>query len=65
MTKALEYPCNCDDMIFVINNLDLISKVDIHWVIKWKELDKTTNGINIENLAVKFSYCPFCGNKII
>jgi len=60
-----DYPCNCDDMVFVINNLDLIEKMDNHWLIKWKELDRTAKGINIENLAIKFLYCPFCGNKIV
>ena len=60
-----KYPCNCKDMGFVIDNVDLIDNFDKYWIIKWKELDKTAKGINIENLAVRIYYCPFCGRKLI
>jgi len=58
------YPCNCDDMKWMVDNNKLVKKEGDHWVLTWIELDKTEKGINIENLGVKFHFCPFCSKDI-
>jgi len=51
-------------MKYIIENTELITSFKDHWVIVWKELDRTNKGVNIENLAVKINNCPFCGKEL-
>lgn len=61
----MEYPCDCLDMKYVINNTNLIKKEDGHWIFTWIDgLDKTSKGTNIERFGMKFEYCPWCNKKI-
>jgi len=61
----MEYPCNCNDMRWMVNNNRVFKKADGRWLLTWIELDKENKrGINIENFGVVIHHCMFCGNKI-
>lgn len=60
----MEYPCNCPDMKYMMDNNDVFRKEDTHWILVWVELDKTDKGTNIERYGIKFHNCMFCGKKI-
>jgi hypothetical protein len=60
----MKYPCDCEDMRFIIDNYDKFQYQEGHWLDVWKNLDKTEKGTNIETFGVKFYYCEFCGKKI-
>jgi len=60
----MEYPCNCEDMRWMIDNNKVFKKDEDIWVLSWIELDKTNSGVNVTPLGVKFKYCLFCGKGI-
>ena len=67
----MEYPCDCQDMKFAVNNWTtdkgLQFKFDDNinkWIMVWISLDRHEKGTNIERFGVKFDYCMFCGKKI-
>lgn len=59
-----EYPCNCSDMRWMIDNNKVFKREDGNWILYWIELDKTDKGANIERFGIKFNYCLFCGKRI-
>jgi len=61
----MDYPCNCKEMIWMVDNNQVFKKEKSRWMLTWKELDKDKNrGINIEQFGVVIHYCMFCGKKI-
>jgi hypothetical protein len=58
------YPCDCEDMKWMVDTNAKFKYEDGHWLDTWIELDKTDKGTNIENFGVKFNYCEFCGKRI-
>ena len=60
----MDYPCNCVDMHWMIDNNKVFEENDGGWVLGWIELDKTKSGINLERFGVKFNYCLFCGKRL-
>ncbi len=58
------YPCDCDDMEWMVENNKVFINEAGRWLLTWIELDKTTKGTNIEKFGVGFEYCLFCGKKI-
>jgi hypothetical protein len=59
------YPCNCENMVWMINNSDIFKFQDSAWVLHWIELDKGKDGTtSIERFGVRFQYCMFCGRSI-
>lgn len=58
------YPCDCDDMMWMMDNHKLFGAQGGNWAVVWVELDKTDNGTNIEHLGVRFRYCLFCGKEL-
>jgi len=61
----MEYPCNCKEMIWMMDNNQVFKKEESRWLLTWKELDKDKNkGVNIEQFGVVIYYCMFCGKKI-
>jgi len=62
--SGVEYPCNCVDMKWMVDNNKVFRKESGNWILSWIELDKTKKGTNIEKFGVKFNYCLFCGQRI-
>lgn len=60
----MEYPCECVDMVWMMQNNKVFTKQNGRWILTWTELDKDTKGINIEQFGVVIHHCMFCGNKI-
>lgn len=60
----MDYPCNCKEMVWMMNNNKVFSKQDDRWLLTWKELDKDKTMINVEQFGVTVYYCMFCGNRI-
>ena len=60
----MDYPCDCEDMKWMVDNNKVFVKEKNIWVLSWIELDKTDKGTNIEKFGVKFDFCLFCGKKI-
>ncbi len=58
------YPCECEDMMWMVDNNKVFKKENDRWVLRWTELDKHDKGTNIETFGVRFSNCLFCGKKI-
>jgi len=58
------YPCDCEDMQWMVDNNDVFRYEADRWLLAWIELDKTDKGTNIEKFGVKFDYCMFCGKRI-
>ena len=58
------YPCDCQDMKWMVDNNDVFRKESGNWILAWIELDKNNKGTNIEKFGVKFKYCLFCGKRI-
>ncbi len=58
------YPCDCDEMVWMMGNYDLFGEQGGSWVVVWTELDKTDSGTNIERFGVRFSHCLFCGKAL-
>jgi len=51
-------------MEWMVDNNKVFKKEDGEWVLVWIELDRSSQGTNIEKFGVRFSHCLFCGNKI-
>jgi len=58
------YPCDCEDMKWMVDTNDVFKYENNNWLLTWMELDKTNKGTNIEKFGVKFDYCIFCGKRI-
>jgi len=58
------YPCDCEDMKWMMETNKVFRYEDGNWLLAWIELDKTNKGTNIEKFGVKFDYCIFCGKRI-
>lgn len=58
------YPCDCEDMMWMVDNNKVFKKENDRWVLHWIELDKHDKGTNIETFGVRFNNCLFCGKKI-
>jgi hypothetical protein len=67
MNEKNKYPCDCDEMRFMIDNHELFM-YDNHneWFLTWivKEFDEEKGVTNLPKLGVKFDYCMFCGKEI-
>lgn len=59
-----DYPCDCDEMKWMMDSNEVFKKEDVGWVLVWIEFDRSSKGTNIEKLGVRFSHCLFCGKKI-
>lgn len=60
----LVYPCDCEDMRWMVDNNKVFKKEDGMWFLSWIELDRSVRNTQIERFGVKFDYCLFCGKKI-
>lgn len=61
----MDYPCTCEDMVWMMRNNKVFSKQEGKWMLTWIELDKDKpTDINIERFGVIIHHCMFCGNKI-
>lgn len=58
------YPCQCNEMKWMIDNNKAFKKDGGNWMLTWMELDRDGKKTNIENFGVRFGYCLFCGKKI-
>lgn len=61
----MDYPCECDEMKWMVDNNKVFKYKDNGWMLTWIELDKSKKGVNIEKFGVRINYCMFCGNKAI
>ena len=59
-----DYPCQCEEMKWMIDNNKVFKKDDGSWMLTWMELDRNDKKTNIENFGVRFKHCLFCGKKI-
>jgi len=61
----MEYPCDCEDMHWMVDHNKVFQNENGIWVLSWIELDKNKDGtVNIPIYGVKFNYCMFCGKGI-
>ena len=61
----MDYPCNCKEMIWMMEHNQVFKKQDNRLMLTWTELDREKNkGINIEQFGVVIHYCMFCGKEI-
>lgn len=58
------YPCDCQDMKWVVDNHNKYSYMYNYWIDTWKEVDRNKRETVIETFGIKFNYCPFCGKKV-
>lgn len=58
------YPCDCEDMRWMVDNNKVFKKEDGMWFLSWMELSGAGKDMHIERFGVKFDYCLFCGKKI-
>jgi len=58
-------PCECEDMKWFFDNYDVVQNISDHWMLTWLVVDKSDDGRYYKQAyALKFDYCPFCGDKI-
>jgi len=61
-----KYPCDCNDMIWMIHHEKVFKFEDGFWALSWMELDRTEKGeVNIGHFGVKIKHCPFCGKELL
>lgn len=58
------YPCNCDDMKWLVDNYDVVIFKDGYWLLKWVEFDRVGIKSNIQTFSTRMRNCMFCGNTI-
>lgn len=59
-----KYPCQCEEMKWMVDNNKVFKKENGSWMLTWMELDRDGKTVNIENFGVRFKNCLFCGKKI-
>jgi len=60
----MEYPCNCKDMVWMMDNNKVFVKQNGNWMLTWMEMDKSLGIVNVEKFGVVIHNCMFCGKKI-
>ncbi len=58
------YPCDCEDMKWMVDNNKVFQKENNKWLLVWKEIDRDAATTTINNYAVTINYCVFCGKRI-